>query len=292
LESITGLKRESWPIPTVRAFCDALLEVADGRKLSPRHEGRWLNLLGYCLRPGFGDQNDNLRTTQARRIYQMGLVFPRELQCQVDWLVLWRRIAGGLTTAHQQELWNHLGDLGIGRKKPRARLNSQVEHEAWRLLASLEHLPATTRATFGGELFRKLKKEPSDGHWLWSLGRIGARIPLYGSLHCVIAAKHAADWINTLLDLRELTHETTSAIVQLGRRVGDRSRDISPEVIRSAVVKLKSAGVADDASLRPLLEFTLPVRDDVARTFGEPLPKGLKLESTANCLSSVTALAS
>jgi hypothetical protein len=108
----------------------------------------------------------------------------------------------------------------------------------------------------------------------------------------VIAAKHAADWINTLLDLRELTHETTSAIVQLGRRVGDRSRDISPEVIRSAVVKLKSAGVADDASLRPLLEFTLPVRDDVARTFGEPLPKGLKLESTANCLSSVTALAS
>ena len=292
LESITGLKRESWPIPTVRAFCDALLEVADGRKLSPRHEGRWLNLLGYCLRPGFGDQNDNLRTTQARRIYQTGLVFPRELQCQVDWLVLWRRIAGGLTTAHQQQLWNHLGDLGIGRKKPRTRLNSQVEHEAWRLLASLEHLPATTRAALGGELFRKLKKEPSDGHWLWSLGRIGARIPLYGSLHCVIAAERAADWINALLDLRELTHETTSAIVQLGRRVGDRSRDISPEVIRSAVVKLKSAGVADDASLRPLLEFTLPVRDDVARTFGEPLPKGLKLESTANCLSSVTALAS
>jgi hypothetical protein len=28
------------------------------------------------------------------------------------------------------------------------------------------------------------------------------------------------------------------------------------------------------------------------RTFGEPLPKGLELESTANCLSSVTALTS
>src|SRR5262249_18013369 len=26
LESITGLKRESWPVATVRAFCDALLE--------------------------------------------------------------------------------------------------------------------------------------------------------------------------------------------------------------------------------------------------------------------------
>ena len=180
----------------------------------------------------------------------------------------------------------------MGRKKPRTRLNSKLEHEAWRLLASLEHLPATTRAALGGELFRKLKKEPSDGHWLWSLGRIGARIPLYGSLRCVIAAERAADWVNALLDLGELTHETTSAIVQLGRRVGDRSRDISPEVIRSAVAKLKAAGVADDASLRPLLEFTLPARDDVERTFGEPLPRGLKLESTANCLSPVTALVS
>jgi hypothetical protein len=292
LESITGLKRGSWSIPTVRAFCDALLEVADGRKLSPRHEVRWLNLFGYCLRPGFGDRSDNLRITQARRIYQAGLAFPRELQCQVDWLVLWRRIAGGLTAAHQQELWNHLGDLGIGRKKPRMRLNSQVEHEGWRLLASLEHLPATTRATLGVELLRKLRKEPSDGGWLWSLGRIGARIPLYGSLHSVIAAERAADWITALLDLRELTHETTSAIVQLGRRVDDRGRDIRSEVIQSAILKLKSAGLADDACLRPLLEFTQPVRDDVVYTFGEALPKGLELQSTANCLSPVTALAS
>jgi molecular chaperone DnaK (HSP70) len=292
LESMTGLRRESWPIATVRAVCDALLEVADGRKLSPRHEVRWLNLFGYCLRPGFGDRNDNLRTAQARRICQAGLVFPQELQCQVDWLVLWRRIAGGLTPAHQQELWNYLGDLGIGRKKPRTRLNSQVEHEGWRLLASLEYLPATTRATLGGELLRKLKKEPSDAGWLWSLGRIGARIPLYGSLNCVVAAECAADWIDALLGLRELTHETASAIIQLGRRVDDRSRDINPEVIRSAVEKMKSAGVADDIFLRPLLDFDLPVRDDVARTFGESLPKGLQLESTANCLSPVTALAS
>jgi molecular chaperone DnaK (HSP70) len=292
LESITGLKREFWHISTVRTFCDALLEVSDGRKLSPRHEVRWLNLFGYCLRPGFGDRNDNQRSAQTRRIYQAGLAFPGELQCQVDWLVLWRRIAGGLTTVDQQQLWNYLGGLCISRKKPRTRLNSQVEHEGWRLLASLEHLPATTRASLGGELLQKLRKEPSDGGWLWSLGRIGARIPLYGSLHCVVASERAAEWINALLGLRELTHETTSAIVQLGRRVEDRSRDISPDVIQSAIAKLKSAGVADDACLQPLLEFTLPVRDDVVRTFGEALPKGLKLQSTANCLSPLTALAS
>jgi molecular chaperone DnaK (HSP70) len=290
LESVTGLKRESWSIATVRVFCDVLLEMADGRKLSPRHEVRWLNLFGYCLRPGFGDPQDSFRIVQARRIYQAGLAFPREPQCQVDWLVLWRRVGGGLSSAHQQELRNYLGELGIGRKKPGTRLNSQLEHDGWRLLASLEHLSGATRAVLGSELLRKLRREPSDSGWLWSLGRFGVRIPLYGSLSCLIPAETAADWITALLDLRELTRETASAVVQLGRRVDHRTRDISQNVVRSATARLKSARVADDIFLRPLHEYIAPVRADVARTFGESLPKGLELESTANCLSSVAAL--
>jgi molecular chaperone DnaK (HSP70) len=292
LESVIGLRRESWLFPTVRVLSDALLEVAEGRRLSPVHEVRWLNLFGYCLRPGFGDRNDHLRTAQARGIYRAGLGFPRELQCQVDWLVLWRRIAGGLSTAHQQSLWNYLGETGIGRKKPRARLNSQVEHEGWRLLASLEHLPATTRTALGEELVRRLEKEPSESSWLWSVGRIGARIPLYGSLNCVVPAEAAAEWISALSEMSEVVPEAASAIVQLGRRVEDRSRDINPQVIESAVARLKAAAVADEHLLRPLLEFTAPAAEDVARTFGEPLPRGLEFESTSNCLSPVTALAS
>lgn len=292
LESVTGSKRESWPVATARLICDALLEVANGRKLSPRHEVRWLNLFGYCLRPGFGDPQDSSRITQARRIYQAGLGFPRELQSQVDWLVMWRRIAGGLSAAQQHEIRSYLGDLGIGRKRPGARLNSQLEHDGWRLLASLEHLSGATRAALGSELLRKLKKEPADGGWLWSLGRFGARIPLYGALTCVVPAETASEWITALLDLRELTHETASAILQLGRRVEDRARDISPDVTQSAIRRLKSAEVADDALRRPLQQYVAPSRSDVARTFGEPLPKGLELESTANCLSPVAALTS
>ena len=195
LEEVAGIKRESWPIATSRLFSDVLLELADGRKLSPRHEVRWLNLFGYCLRPGFGDPLDSARIALTRRIYSAGLAFPRELQSQVDWLVLWRRIAGGLSAAHQHELRNYLGDLGIGRKKAGTRLNSQVEHDGWRLLASLEHLSGATRAALGSELLRKLKKEPTDSGWLWSLGRFGARIPLYGSLSCVVPAETASEWM-------------------------------------------------------------------------------------------------
>jgi len=102
--------------------------------------------------------------------------------------------------------------------------------------------------------------------------------------------KPPAPPVRLLRELRELTPETASAILQLGRKVEDRARDIGPDVVRSAVAKLKSAKIADDALMRPLLEYVAPGRPDVVRTFGEPLPKGLELESTANCLSPVTAL--
>jgi hypothetical protein len=229
---------------------------------------------------------------QAQHIYQLGLAFPRELQCQVDWLVTWRRVAGGLSPAHQQALRRYLGDLGIGGKKVGKRLNAQVEHEGWRLLASLEHITGTTRTAIGSELLRKLKKEPSDSAWLWDLSRLGARIPLYGPLHCVVSAETAAEWIRALLDSSKITHETAAAVVQLGRRVDDRARDISQDVTRFAVSRLKSDGVADDAFLRPLQEYIVPTRLDVVRTLGDSLPVGMELESTSRCLSPIVALMS
>ena len=33
-------------------------EVQDGRRQSPAHFMRWYNLVGFCLRPGFGDPLD------------------------------------------------------------------------------------------------------------------------------------------------------------------------------------------------------------------------------------------
>ena len=289
LESQSGLRKESWPISLLRALADALSEVADGRKLSPRTKRAGLiSMVFACVRA-----SETPRTASAsirQEVYQAGLTFPENLQSQVDWLVLWRRIAGGLSAAHQHELRNYLGGIGIGRKKPSARLNAQLERDGWRLLASLEHLSGATRAALGSELLRKLKKEPADSGWLWSLGRFGARIPLYGSLNCVVPPETAADWIAALLHLPELTHETATAILQLARLTGDRTRDVSDEVRQVAIARLVESGVADEMVVGRLKNFVTPDRDDVVRTYGESLPKGLRLESTPNCLSPVSAL--
>ncbi len=291
LEAGLGLKKESWPMPLLRALSDVLLEVADGRKLSAPHEARWLNLLGFCLRPGFGDAQDSQRMNLTRKVYQAGLAFPGDLQNLVNWLVLWRRTAGGLSAAHQHEIRNYLGGIGIGRKKSGTRLNAQLERDGWRLLASLEHLSGATRAALGGELLRKLKKEPADSAWLWSLGRFGARIPLYGSLACVVPTETAEQWISALLALRDLNQETAKAIVQLGRLTEDRTRDISRDLRKHAVELLKAEGVINEPMSGVLTEFVTPGRLDVSLAFGESLPKGLHLESTADCLSPVSAIA-
>ena len=183
-----------------------LIEVAAGRKKSPRHEVRWLNLSGFCLRPGFGAPGDDARVNDLRTIASNELVFADDLQCQVEMLVLLRRIAGGINASEQQALYRKRTRRADSKKK--GRVNRQLEYEEWRLVASLEHLLASTRALLGHELLAKIRKEPGDAIWLWSLGRLGARIPLYGPLHSVVAAEIAGEWLKALLDLSTFTAVT------------------------------------------------------------------------------------
>ena len=118
LEAALGFGKHAWPVSAVRPLADVLLDGADGRQISPRHEARWLNLFGYCLRPGFGATLDEHRMTRARRLYLAGLAFPADVQCQAEWLVLWQRLAGGFTPGQQQELFDRVAaQLGLGREE-------------------------------------------------------------------------------------------------------------------------------------------------------------------------------
>jgi molecular chaperone DnaK (HSP70) len=277
IEAVFGYGKDAWPMIAIRKLCDTLADVAEGRKKSPRHEARWLNLFGFLLRPGFGAPADDWRISQARKIYMAGLRFPRELQCQVEWLVLWRRVAGGLNANQQNELFHrHKVALGVGGKKLSGRLNTQVEREGWRLLASLEHLPSPTRVALGKELLTKVKEQPTNQSFLWSLGRLGARIPLYGPLNCVIPAEVAAQWMKSLLRLGELTPDVASAVVQLGARTNDPHRDVETDSRWEAMVRLNEVGLTG-ALIESLREYVPPGRNDAVRIFGESLPEGLRL---------------
>jgi molecular chaperone DnaK (HSP70) len=288
MEAALGAKRDSWSISAIRRFSDVLIEVAAGRKKSPRHEVRWLNLSGFCLRPGFGAPDDDARVKELRTIALNELAFADDLQCQIEMLVLSRRIASGINASDQQVLYqNHC--RGVGRQK-KGRLNRQLEYETWRLVASLEHLLGSTRASLGKELLAKLKKEPEDAIWLWSLGRLGARIPLYGPLHSVVAPEIAGEWLKALLDFSSFMAVTASAaIVLIARRTDDHSRDIDDAIREQAITRLRALGIAE-GTIQLLSKYVPPERADAVHSFGESLPPGLQVVSSSNCLLSKPAL--
>ena len=277
LENALGYRKDAWRTETIRRLSDVLAKLVGGRKKGRGFEARWLNLYGFCLRPGFGAALDEWRIAEARKIYHDGLNFPKDLQCQVEWLILWRRVAGGMGAGQQRELYErHRAQLGLGGKSAKGRVNRQVEQEGWLLLAGLEHLPPALRAALGEELLARIEEEPDNKSLVWALGRLGARFPFYGPLNCVVPAETAGRWATTLIELPELTAHVASAVVQLAARTDDPLRDVEPEIRQAAIEKLNAAG-ADEALIESLRSCVPPTRTDAARIFGESLPEGLRL---------------
>src|SRR5215469_10718588 len=286
MEAAVGAKRDSWPVSAIRRFADVLIEVAVGRKKSPRHEIRWLSLAGFCLRPGFGAPDDDGRVNRLRTIASNNLAFVDDLQCQVGALVLLRRIAGGIRASEQLALYRKHSSAPESKKK---RINRQLEYEQWRLLANLEHLQANIRASLGHELMAKIRKEPGDAIWLWALGRMGARIPLYGPLHSVVEPEIAGEWLKGLLDLPKLTTVTGYAIALIARRTDDRSRDIDEVLREQAISSLRALQITEE-TVQLVAKCVPPDRTDAVRSFGESLPSDLQVVSSSDCLLSIPAL--
>jgi len=281
LEDTLRFAKDAWPLGAVRPLADALLETVAGRGQSPRHEARWLNLLGYCLRPGFGAALDDWRMTQARRLYLGGMAFPNDVQCQAEWFVLWQRVAGGLTPGQQREIFvRYTAFLGIDTGKRPKRLPPQVEREALRLLASLEHLTSRERRALGHDLLTRLRRDPRNASLLWAIGRTGARVPLYGPLNTVVDAGTASEWVKVLLDVAPASPEAVATIVQVAARTGDPARDLDDDLCRHVCDRLVAAGVGSSALIR-LVEVQPPSELERARAFGERLPEGLRLLESA-----------
>jgi molecular chaperone DnaK (HSP70) len=265
LEQTLGLGRNSWPLSVIRQLADAFLAEAAGRKKSPAFEARWLNLCGFCLRPGFGFPGDEYRIEQARRVYSAGLQFANQVQCEIDWWIFAGRIAGGLNRNQQVDLFQRLSPVLLPRGK-KQRVNSSLLREMWRTASSLEILPVSTRTDLGEALIKAKVFEPSE---LWCLSRLGARKLFYGPTNQVLPPATATRWIEALLSVSG----AGEALAALARKTGDPTRDVAPVVFAKVKNKLGSS-----EKLVAILEGA--EADDersMGRIFGESLPSGLVL---------------
>ncbi len=253
-------------------MADIFLEQIENRKRSAAHEVRWLNLGGFCLRPGFGYIGDEYRIEQVRRIYAAGPQFGNQTQNEIDWWIFWGRLAGGLNRNQQVDIVQRLLPLLVPRPgKKVQRINNSLLREMWRTASSMELDPACDAASSsempcsrgggGGEA--------KEDYVLWCLSRLGARQLFYGPANQVLAPSIASRWTESLL----ASPKADDALVSLARRTGDPVCDVS-----AASFRRRARAINRSASRRPTRSRSRARRTSARpHTFGEGLPSGLVL---------------
>ncbi len=259
IEKATGMKRRDWPAATLRRFWEALMQVAAGRLISPNHEARWLNLLGFCLRPGYGLAVDDWRVEQTWKLFASSVHFMRNEMCRAEWWILWRRIAGGLGGGQQQTLAEPLiaalrsylrsiqaaaDRSGRGRAKSGKGPAAAFQYgpaetvEVWRLLGSLELIKPPMRlelAELAFELAGRGRQRTVHEAIVWALGRLGSRVPVYGPLNVLLPVEVVEAWAERIVAGDGWPDSACFALVQMTRRTGDRFRDVSEPVRRKSL---------------------------------------------------------
>jgi molecular chaperone DnaK (HSP70) len=292
LEHLLG-KREQWATPLLRRLFDALMERAKGRRRSAEHERAWLNLAGFCLRPGFGHPLDGWRIEQLWAMFALGVQYHKDTQVRAEWWTLWRRVAGGLDTDAQLRLlddfaFNLQADASERGKRPITLVDGS-EDDMLRLGASLERIPSAYKAEIGNWMMEQIAAIPSGAakldaktaatyaRYLWALGRVGARQSFHASAHEVAPREMAEEWLTRLLQLDWKKIEPAGfAATHIARMTGDRSRDIG-EPVRTEVLRRLSATGAPAAWTAMVREVVELDQASETRMLGEALPPGLKL---------------
>jgi hypothetical protein len=287
LEQISGMGRNDWPPSLLRMFWEVLMEVEASRSKDPMFEARWLNFLGFSLRPGYGFAIDDWRVKQTWLIFQKGVIHQRNQACKAEWWILWRRLAGGLLSGQQKTLAQPLvsaikvlfrDDTGRKKGKSEEKFGLHEITEIWRLLASLEHLPSEVKKELGTIAIDKIvsRKDALSEAAIWAMGRFGERVPLYGPINEIVDAEIVSEWIKKLM-LHSVKNTTLFfTMMQMSRKTNDRYRDID-ESLRENVITFLNQNNAPDHFISLVKEYGVLMEEDKSEIFGEQLPSGLWL---------------
>jgi molecular chaperone DnaK (HSP70) len=280
LEKLLG-DRNQWSTPVLRALGDLLISLKNQRKRSQQHERIWLNLTGFCMRPGFGDPADAWRIEQLWPLFQQGLAFNKENNSWSEWWTFWRRLAGGLSTEQQTKLSRQINKYiqpsGLKNRKLQAEAKSRAFDDMIKLAASLEKIEVEDKSLFGKGLLSQLQKQPTQPTLNWALGRVATRHPFHGSMHQVLPPKQIQPWIDFLLsgDWKKNSVQAF-AVVMMTRKTDDPSRDINEHLREKIINKLTNSKVP--VLWIDLMKEVIELGEtETQKMYGESLPSGISL---------------
>ncbi|TYT73412.1 Hsp70 family protein [Desulfobotulus mexicanus] len=279
ISAIVLLSKNQWPLDLLRKISDALIAEPDLRTISPAHETRWLNLLGFCLRPGTGEAFDEERIRKLWKIYRDGPVFANKAQNRNEWWILWRRVAAGLGPGRQRQILQDLSPLLFPKSKGKKAPISQEMVEIWSAIANMEHLSVQDKTRCATTLFPGLNPRKTPERLFWAFSRLCSRNMLYGPADRVLPPSVITGWVEALMDMPWTDPEAgASVLIPMARMTGDRVRDLSPELRQKLVAEL---GMNQDAEKRQALTClgaVVPMEQQEEKAmFGESLPPGLRM---------------
>lgn len=281
LEKLLGA-REGWEVGLLRALFDALLARAKRRRRTADHERVWLNLAGWCLRPGVGTELDSWRMAQVWALYAQGLGHPKEAANWTEWWVFWRRIAAGLDADQQMQVLEAVA--GSMQKTVQQATVRNGGKSSWgsyddmlRLFAATEAVPWQYRQEMGQWMLQRLQREGESVQTWWAIGRLAARQPLAANAHLVMPPSAAQEFLDATLQQDWRKNETAMfAAVQIARMTGDRARDL-PDSVRTLVLDKMRAANAPARWIELVEQVVQMAAEDKQRSLGDSLPPGLVL---------------
>jgi len=284
LEAALDAGRDHWPTGLCRRLWDFLAEVADRRRTSPDHLARWFNVVGFCLRPGFGDPLDRFRVEQLWKLIHAPKAGGKTMgppEGGAEFWVMWRRVAGGLKLELQNALFNRLRPVLLPSKAKQASRPSTHElTEMWRAAASLERIDVKVKEHLGVALLKHCRRSPASPFAFFALTRLGARLLLYGPLNAVVHPHVVEPWLDAILHFTPVHDSERLAwafcLAQLARRSGQRAIDVD-DGHREAVLKTLRGQQIPGHWLQMVEEVTELDVAEQAQMLGDALPIGLRL---------------
>lgn len=277
IEKILGAPRNEWNIFVLREFADVLIDKVPIENLSiPNLGPRWLAATGYCLRPGFGEPEDENRIKKVWKIWYDGLRRPNDARTVCEWWIFWRRIAPGLSAGHHKTIAQTLIKLICPKNIPvkNVKWGSHAKAEMWRCLAVLELLPASTKCSIA----EALAEQPGNlcDFECWALSRLAARNLFRAGAEFVISAESASKICDKLMSVSNPSLHALFALSRIASLCGDRTLDI-PEPKRSEVKKFLERHKAPSHWIQHLEANIKDSEEETCALIGESLPRGLVL---------------
>lgn len=277
LEQEASKERQEWPAALLRELFDTLIEGVDA-KMRAKEKARFWNTLGFLMRPGIGYPLDQERIAKIWKIIlQEGLEnFSEERELQM-WIAL-RRIAAGLSKGQQifckTPLFKRLFGSNPSRIEPKGRSEQYLMEELIRTLGSLELIEIKDKVKLGNALLECIEKGNAKKGYLWSLGRLGTRVPVFATAGSLISKDVIEKWLERLLALASQdSREWKLLLMQLARytplphlQVSDSLR----EVVKNSL--------SDFEDLKRTLDETDHIETEMQEELiGDSIPIGVAL---------------